>query len=155
MALIVLGRNNSFYDTGIRPAKYEHGEPLYSNDEIEELIVKMMVSEQYFYNGAKKMNADTEKAIELTEDVNARFTATLDKFHGTSKKFREQAKDVSGSVRDAAEKLANGLNKIEKAANFDRLERYVELLERAAKAMELLAALEQSGKLEKIAGALR
>lgn len=61
----------------------------------------------------------------------------------------------SGGVRDAADKLAAGLNKIEKAANFDRLERYVELLERAAKAMDLLATLEQSGKLEKIAGALR
>ena len=101
------------------------------------------------------MSTDTERAIELTEDVNARFSKTLDNFQSTTKKFTEQAKNASGGVRDAADKLAAGLNKIEKAANFDRLERYVELLERAAKAMELLATLEQSGKLEKIAGALR
>ena len=36
-----------------------------------------------------------------------------------------------------------------------RLERYVELLERAAVAMNSLAELEKTGKLEKIAGALK
>ena len=40
-------------------------------------------------------------------------------------------------------------------ANFERLERYVELLERAAQAMSGLAELEKNGKLEKIANAIK
>lgn len=147
--------SKSFGDTGIAPAMYDKHGPGYRKSDVEKVIVKMINSDQYFKEQAKQMSLDTEKAIELTEDVNARFSKTLDNFQNTTKKFTEQAKTASGGVRDAADKLAAGLNKIEKAANFDRLERYVELLERAAKAMDLLATLEQSGKLEKIAGALR
>ena len=67
----------------------------------------------------------------------------------------ESAKKTSGNVRNAGNQLFEGLQKIEKAANFDRLEKYVSLLERAATAMQLLAELEKTGKLEKIASAIR
>lgn len=144
-----------FADTGLKPAMHDKHGPGYKVSDVRKVIVKMINSDQYFKAQAKIMSKDIEQAIELTEDVNARFSKSLDNFQNTTKKFTEQAKSASGGVRDAADKLAAGLNKIEKAANFDRLERYVELLERAAKAMELLATLEQSGKLEKIAGALR
>ena len=70
-------------------------------------------------------------------------------YSNTSKIFR-QIKKASGDVRDVANKLAEGLIKIEKVANFERLERYVELLERAAQAMSVLAELEKNGKLEKL-----
>ena len=51
--------------------------------------------------------------------------------------------------------MASGLSKIEKSADMARLQGYVELLERAATAMNALADLEKSGKLEKIANSLR
>jgi hypothetical protein len=51
--------------------------------------------------------------------------------------------------------MASGLIKMEKSANFNNLERYVSLLERAASAMQTLADLEKAGKLDKIAGALK
>ena len=72
------------------------------------------------------MTIDAEKAIELTDDVTERFSKSLDRLTATSK-FSEQIKKASGDVRDAANKLAEGLIKIEKVANFERLERYVEL----------------------------
>ena len=62
---------------------------------------------------------------------------------------------MSGDVRKAADDLASGLLKVEKQANFANLERYVSLLERAAVSMQTLAELEKTGKLEKIAGALK
>lgn len=65
------------------------------------------------------------------------------------------SRQAIGNVKDAAEKLSSGLQRVEKAANFDRLERYVELLERAALAMSTLGDLEKSGRLEKIALAIR
>jgi hypothetical protein len=45
--------------------------------------------------------------------------------------------------------------KVEKTANFSNLERYVNLLERAATAMSTLAELEKEGKLDKISSALK
>ena len=51
--------------------------------------------------------------------------------------------------------MASGLSKIEKSADMARLQGYVELLERAATAMNALAELEKTGKLEKIANSLR
>lgn len=101
------------------------------------------------------MTDDARNAIEKTEKVMAGFSDVLDRFLETEKRFAEQSKRASGSVRDAGEKLSQGLAKIEKVANFDRLQRYVELLERASVAMSALAELETSGKLEKIAAAIR
>ena len=101
------------------------------------------------------MTTDAQIAIEKTENVTKEFPESLDRFIGVEKRFADQSKRAVGSVRDASEKLANGLAKVEKAANFDRLERYVALLERAASAMNALAELEASGKLDKIAGAIR
>ena len=65
------------------------------------------------------------------------------------------AKTASSKLKQAAELVGQGVVRIEKAANFDRLERYVSLLERAAVAMTTLGELEKSGKLEKIAAAIR
>ena len=65
------------------------------------------------------------------------------------------AKTASSKLKQAAELVGQGVVRMEKAANFDRLERYVSLLERAAVAMTTLGELEKSGKLEKIAEAIR
>ena len=48
-----------------------------------------------------------------------------------------------------------GLARIENAANCDRLQQYVSLIERASSAMKILADLEKEGKLDKIATAIR
>ena len=101
------------------------------------------------------MKSDIEKAVEITEKGIDEFGAALDRFLALEQRYADQSKKASGSVRDASEKLAQGLARIEKAANFDRLERYVQSLERAANAISTLAEIEASGKLEKIAGAIR
>ena len=79
----------------------------------------------------------------------------MSKLIDAESKISETTKKVTGQVRDNAQKLGDGLLRVEKAANFDRLERYVGLLERAATAMSTLAELEATGRLEKIAGAIR
>ena len=133
---------------------------IYSNNsmeliDVDESCLKMIKTETYFFRGAKNMTIDAEKAIELTDDVTERFSKSLDRLTATHQKFSDKSKKASGDVRDAANKLAEGLIKIEKVANFERLERYVELLERAAQAMSVLAELEKNGKLEKIANAIK
>lgn len=71
------------------------------------------------------------------------------------KRIEADTKAASSRLKQAAENAIQGISRVEKAANFDKLERYVSLLERAATAMETLSELEKSGKLEKITAAIR
>lgn len=135
--------------------KYDKHGPAFKKDDVDKMCMKMVVNETFFERHVKDMTTDAEIAIEKTEKVTKEFSESLDRFLIVEKRFADQSKRASGAVRDAGEKLANGLSRIEKAANFDRLERYVVLLERAATAMNTLADLEASGKLDKIAGAIR
>ena len=140
---------------GLKPDVYDKNGPGYKKSNVDKTVLRLINSEQYFNQRAKNMTVDAERAIKLTEEVNQRFSTTLDNFQKTTENFKEKAKSSSGAVRDAADKLSSGLLKMEKAANFDSLERYVGLLERAAKAMTALSELENSGKLEKISHALK
>ena len=112
-------------------------------------------------DGNRIKRADTiisGKFRPATEKIDAaykEFNIALNRFVDLEAKIADSAKRASGSVRDSGEKLAQGLARIEKQANFSRLEQYVVLLERAASAMKTLSELESSGKLDKIAGALR
>lgn len=96
-----------------------------------------------------------KKSAKVLDEQAAMFKKASDHFHLATEEVSQSAKKASGRVRSAAEDLTNGLARIEKQANFDRLDRYVALIERAAQAMTLLAELEKSGKLEKISSALK
>jgi methyl-accepting chemotaxis protein len=139
----------------LKPVKIDKHGPAYTVGDVKEAMKKLIVAENYFLGSSKVTLTDTEKAIENTERVNKQFNHALDNYLSIIGKVKDEAKNVSGAVRESSEKLAQGLARIEKAANFDRLERYVTLLERAATAMNTLAQLEAEGKLEKIAGALK
>jgi hypothetical protein len=151
----VLGGSGSGEDSWIRPVKYDKHGPLYSAREIDAISLSLIELGRFFERRVVVMSKDAEAAIAKTEKVTAEFSQSLERFLAVERNFAEQSKRASGSIRDAGEKLAQGLAKVERAANFDRLDRYVELLERAASAMRVLAELESSGKLEKIAGAIR
>ena len=124
----------------------------------EQLVKNLLVEAaetNYLQRRSKNMEA---KIQEVTEAVNAQvrlFGGAIDRLMAEEQRVIEHSKKVTGNLRDCATKLADGMQKLEKTANFDRLERYVALLERAASAMSVLAELENSGKLDKIASALK
>jgi hypothetical protein len=132
----------------------KHGK-LYLRADVDAAVVKKISCGSYFYLRAKRMVEDAEKATKLTDKVVDDFGRSLDRFLEMEARLSSESKRVSGSVRDAAEKLSQGLARIEKAADADKLTRVVELLERAAAAMQSLAELEKGGKLERIAQAIR
>lgn len=101
------------------------------------------------------ISTDYEKASEIADTAEKMFKRNVSNLMGTTEELKGSIKKVSGDVRKAADDLAAGLSKVEKTANFANLERYVNLLERAATAMSTLAELEKEGKLEKISGALK
>lgn len=140
---------------GVNPIKYDKEGPKYSMASIEAVIVKKIFIQTYFKGITKPMNNDIQTAIDLTQDATKRFSIALDTFTKTHENFAESAKKASSSVRTAADTMAAGLAKVEKAANFDRLERMVDLLERAAAAMSTLAEMERSGQLTKLSEAIK
>ena len=101
------------------------------------------------------MSSDMQHATKTLTDAERMLDTAIEKYNAKAVVMSTTAKKCSGDVRKAADDLASGLAKVEKAANFNNLERYVNLLERAAIAMQTLAELEKAGKLEKIAGALK
>jgi len=137
------------------PAKYDKDGPLYRPEDLDQAVMKCILIEDYFTKVAKDMNTDVYKAIEITEDANKRFSSVLNDFSKTHTMFAISAKQASSAVRTAADTMAAGVSKIEKAANFDRLERMVILLERAASAMNTLAQMEKSGQLQKLSEAIK
>ena len=143
------------YSLMIAPAKYDRHGPLYRQSDVEHAVITHILIEDYFTGVAKSMNSDVYKAIEITEDANKRFSTVISAFNKTHTEFSDSAKKASSTVRTAADTMAAGLSKIEKAANFDRLERMVILLERAATAMHTLAEMEKSGQLQKLSEAIK
>jgi hypothetical protein len=142
-------------ESGLIPEAMNRNGPLYSLGQVMKYIHGAINTEDFYTRKAKNMTKDAEKAIELTDDVSNRFKSSINQLMVVEQEFVQQSKKMSGEVRDASEKIAQGIQRVEKAANFERLERYVELLERTATAMTILGELEKTGKLDKIATAIR
>jgi hypothetical protein len=149
------GLLNSESASMLQPHGYDKHGPYYKSGEVTKLVFGLIKADSYFNNRAKVMSKDLDNATKLVDQSIVSLDAAVVKLVNTENKVAESTKKVSGLVRASTQKLSEGLAKIEKQANFDRLERYVELLERANVALTSLGELEKSGKLERIAGAIR
>ena len=109
----------------------------------------------FITRNAKTMSTDYENAAKIADDATQMFSKSHADLLKSITTLKDTTKKVSSEVRQSADSLAQGLLKVQKQADFNSLERYVNLLERAATAMTTLAELEKTGKLEKIAGALK
>jgi phage shock protein A len=140
---------------GLVSRGYDKHGPKFLEQDINISVAKMINTQTYFERKAKKMSTDLDKAQTHVEDALNRFGKSLNNLQSLEETFVNKSKKVSSAVKDSEEKLLQGLARIEKAANFERLSRYVELLERASSAMNQLAELQKDGKLDKIASAIR
>jgi hypothetical protein len=141
---------------GVAPVK-GHREPVYKEDELIDAVAEKMILQNstMFTDKAKDTNIDYERAAEVLDRNKALYQIALKDFGDKSYELSKNIKNATANVRDSAEKLAQGLVKCQKVADFNNLERYVLLLERAASAMTILADLEKNGKLERISQALK
>jgi bisphosphoglycerate-dependent phosphoglycerate mutase len=105
--------------------------------------------------GKDKMETQTKMTDKLFESHVTAVNTGINQLISAEKKFDDASKSVSQSVRKNTESLKQGLERIQKQADFNSLERYVSLLERASVAIESLAKIHDSGKLEKIGNALK
>jgi vacuolar-type H+-ATPase subunit I/STV1 len=132
-----------------------NGEIGFKRKDVNQYVVGDILTGKHMERRAKSVNTDIEKATAIIEDASELFNRTLTTLVTKQNQISEQTKKSAGQVRDAANKLAEGIQRIEKLSNFDRLERMVALLERASVAMTALAELEKDGKLERIAASLK
>jgi hypothetical protein len=140
---------------GLKIAGYDKEGPMFATNDVVKCLAAMINTNELFERKAKMMTPDIQRAETHLEDAIVRFKKQYSELQRTEASFVTDAKKVVGNVKDAEEKLLQGLARVEKAANFERLSRYVELLERAATAMNQLAELEKEGRLDKIASAIR
>jgi len=127
----------------------------YSREEATKMCSNLIQSNDYFNRRDRKMlNELKDSKSQVDEHIN-RLDKSIVKLIAKEETLLDSSKAVSKGVKDTAQNLANAIARIEKQADFNRLEKYVTLLERAESAMSSLAELEVSGKLDKIAGALK
>ena len=149
---------SSEYPLPVAVAKVDKGGPAYKKSHVIEAIVTDLSSDASTHvsrHAKKHVSPDIDKASKIVEDSIKMFTASHDHMMQSMEEISTSAKKASGRVRAAAEDLSSGLSKIQKQANFNNLEKYVNLLERAAQAMSILSELEKTGKLDKISAALK
>lgn len=131
----------------------KHGEK-YSQENVTLFIAKDILNGDYFTRRAKAMNKDIDTARELTEKAITELDRSITRFLSLEERFAENAKRVTGKVRDASQRLAEGIARVEKAASLSTLEKHCAVLERMAESLERLAELEASGRLRRISDAL-
>ena len=142
---------------GVKPDKIDKHGPAWATDKVITQVANEINSPTGFFlkRISKTMQIDHDNANNITNEANQMFQKTLSELLKTTDNLQASTKKVSGSVRKAADELGRGLIKVQQQADFNNLERYVLLLERAASAMSALAELEKTGKLEKIAAAIK
>lgn len=104
---------------------------------------------------ARRVTPEFERAAETIDDlvdhlaeVHARMLKSMDA-------LASGAKEASRKARSSATDMSALLEKINRGANYDRLQKNVEVLERIAAAMTTLADLEKSGHLARVMKALQ
>lgn len=138
----------------LEPYKYIKGEPVWTETQIDVLCLSLIKNNEYNYiSESLKMNI--EQATADVEQLTKVFGNKIQQFTKTQTELSEQAKKVSGQVRDSANKLNSAMQTLDKNMNLDKLQRQAELLERIATAMSSLVELEKSGSLERIIRAMK
>lgn len=141
----------------LNPVKRDKRGELFDSREVTKVVVNS-INQGIYFSQRTIMSEDMKEVQAAEAKIDAMIDAIgqrIDRLNMVEGDLSKKTKAIGGNVRDSAEKLAQGLAKVEKAANFDRLERMVNLLERAAAAMSTLAELEKGGKLERIATAIK
>lgn len=130
---------------------------LFSVDDLALNVAKLIISGEYLkeHQTTQKNKDVLLKALIPLDDLQKSFWSFMQKMNDQSKALEDSTKKATGKARDAAQKLNDALIRIEQTVNIPALEKRVELLERAADAMERLNALQQTGKLDKILEAIK
>jgi|TARA_R110000782_G_scaffold249679_1_gene336913 hypothetical protein len=150
--------NLTLEDVGLQhPDKVIKNDPLWTGESVTKALAKIVNNNPELYFNQKERNIMKEitNATDIMDKAIEHFDKSYKRFELIETAMQKNIKTKAGDIKAAEEKLMQGLARIERAANFDRLQQYVTLIERASSAMKILADLETEGRLDKIATAIR
>jgi hypothetical protein len=150
--------NLTLEDVGLQhPDKVIKNDPLWTGESVTKALAKIVNNNPKLYFNQKERNIMKEitNATDIMDKAIEHFDKSYKRFELIETAMQKNIKTKAGDIKAAEEKLMQGLARIERAANFDRLQQYVTLIERASSAMKILADLETEGRLDKIATAIR
>lgn len=139
----------------LQPVRFDKEGAMWHPADITALVAKEIRNNIHFQRRVKNIMDDFKDVTAACDSVTKIFNTAIDNMVASQTRLSDIAKKTSGSIRSSATDLSDGLTRIEKAANFDKMAVYVGLLERMASAMSTLAELEKTGKLERIANAVK
>lgn len=120
-------------------------------------LAKVLNSGTYFDEHLSTRGNEIQliKSLVPLEKAEIAFWAMLKKMNEQAQELEIASKKATGRAKDCAVKLNDSLKRVDQAINLPVLEKKIELLERAADAMERLNALQATGKLDKILAAIK
>ena len=145
-------------DIGLQhPDVIVRNDPLWTRKSVAKALTTIVINnpELFFQQEARNIMKEIKNATDIMDKAIEHFDKSYQRFQLLETAIQKDIKTKAGDIKAAEEKLMQGLARIEKAANFDRLQQYVSLTERASSAMTLLADLQKDGRLDKIATAIR
>jgi hypothetical protein len=145
-------------DIGLQhPDVIVRNDPLWTRKSVAKALTTIVNNnpELFFQQEARNIMKEIKNATDIMDKAIEHFDKSYQRFQLLETAIQKDIKTKAGDIKAAEEKLMQGLARIEKAANFDRLQQYVSLIERASSAMTLLADLQKDGRLDKIATAIR
>lgn len=128
-----------------------------TGDAVIKLIANALTSGEHVKDQLTVKNTIQMIKLSLTplDEMQKLFWEKNDKFIENSNKFDETVKKSIGKAKDLYQKMNDSLIKLDKSINIDKLEKQVNLLERAVDAMQKLDELQKTGKLDKILNAIK
>jgi hypothetical protein len=145
-------------DIGLQhPEVIVRNDPFWTGKAVAKALTKIVNNnpELFFQQKARNIMKEIKNATDIMDKAIEHFDKSYQRFQLLETAIQKDIRTKASDIKAAEEKLMQGLARIEKAANFDRLQQYVSLIERASSAMTLLADLQKDGRLDKIATAIR
>lgn len=126
-------------------------------DHLAKKVVQLINAGDYFQQNTSIRNSldSLGKASNTLEKAQDFFYEKLKSLVKSTEELDFAVKKSTSKAKDASQKMADELKKLDQSINVDRLERQVQLLERVADAMERLNSLQQTGRLNKILEAIK
>lgn len=103
----------------------------------------------------KRMDNTINEAINVLSESIDKVETLTEKLQREEESMASSTKRTIGKVKTTVSQLSDSLAKVEKLANFDKLERYNNTLCSIADSLERISALEKGGKLDAVIKALK
>lgn len=120
---------------------------------LNELAIKS--KDNVFNRKVKSMTNVLKEANEIFEIEVGKISSTIDKLNDSQSKLEGNTKKAIGKVKNSVHELAGSMQKVDKLADFEKLDRYATTLERIASSLAAISELEKAGKLDAIIKALK